>query len=190
MNIDMETNRNTKMLENIGSANELYKKLINEVSNSSSWEINDLNEDMAIVNQVIMSYWKPRYLLDHRNQYAYEFMNSNEILCTVTQDDIDWDSMQGVSEDCKFRARALDFHYPSFIYKFINGVAEVRWQLKPDGRYFMDEDGYGMSDDEEVDIYGFIDRKGKVVIKFRYIGDDYNLLKAMRVDAEKRNIQS
>ena len=31
----------------------------------------------------------------------------------------------------------------------------------------QDEDGYGMTDDEEVDLRGSIDRKGRVVEKFR-----------------------
>ena len=43
----------------------------------------------------------------------------------------------------------------------------IGWQLTPDGRYYMDEDGYGMTDDEEITIYGQIDQQGKVVKKFK-----------------------
>lgn len=32
--------------------------------------------------------------------------------------------------------------------------------------YYRDEDGFGMTDDEEIKLYGAIDRKGKVVKKF------------------------
>ncbi len=32
--------------------------------------------------------------------------------------------------------------------KFKNGVVLVEWTLYPDGRYFMDEDGYGMEDND------------------------------------------
>ena len=45
-------------------------------------------------------------------------------------------------------------------------MAEVEWQLNPDGMYYRDEDGFGMTDDEEINLYGTIDRKGKVVKKF------------------------
>jgi hypothetical protein len=55
-------------------------------------------------------------------------------------------------------------------------VAEVSWQINPDGRYYMDEDGYGMTDDEEITIYGFIDQKAKVVVKFRNINECYGEL--------------
>ena len=45
-------------------------------------------------------------------------------------------------------------------------MAEVEWQLNPDGMYYRDEDGFGMTDDEEIKFYGAIDRNGKVVKKF------------------------
>lgn len=103
---------------------------------------------------------------------------------TVTKGDIDWESMKGLPEAAVCRARSLDFHFPSFVSRYENGVAQVRWELNPDGMYYMDEDGYGMTDDDEVDIYGFIDRMGNVVVKFKDIHNDRNLLKAMRMEAE------
>jgi len=44
----------------------------------------------------------------------------------------------------------------------------VRWQINPDGRYYMDDDGFGMTDDEEITLLGKIDRTGKVVVPFSY----------------------
>ena len=111
-------------------------------------------------------------------------MDGSETLRTVKQDDIDWESLKGIPEDVISRARSLDFHFPSFVRKYENGVAEVSWQLNPDGMYYMDEDGYGMTDDDEVEIYGFIDRKGNVIVKFKNINEDWNLLRAMRKEAE------
>ena len=131
-----------------------------------------------------MQYWKPRFLVDHNEKRAYEFMNCNEYLQTVGSDDILWSSLTGVSEEALNRARGLFAHYPTFIRKFQNGVAEVSWQINPDGQYFMDEDGFGMTDDKEIEIYGFIDRRGKVLVKFQMIktSDD---LKRMRKEAEE-----
>ena len=101
---------------------------------------------------------------------------------------IDWESLKGIPEDVINRARNLDFHFPSFVRKYENGVAEVSWQLNPDGMYYMDEDGYGKTDDDEVEIYGFIDRKGNVIVKFKNIQEDWNLLRAMRKEAESIRI--
>ena len=56
--------------------------------------------------------------------------------------------------------------------------------LNPDGRYYMDDDGFGMTSDREIEIYGFIDQKAEVVVKFRYINDDSELDK-MRKEAEE-----
>ena len=39
---------------------------------------------------------------------------------------------------------------------------------RPDGRYYMDDDGFGITDDEEIALIGKIDRTGKVVVPFTY----------------------
>ena len=127
---------------------------------------NDFGEDMALVTQVIGRYWKPRYLMDKEARCAYEFMSIDEVLQIVTDEDIDWDSMKGLPQDAFDRAKAHSFHFPGHVYQYKNGVAEVEWQLNPDGMYYRDDDGFGMTDDEEINLYGAIDRKGKVVKKF------------------------
>lgn len=165
-------------------ARELYAMLDDEKyrQRRNNWKTEDLGEGMSIVEGVICQFWKPRYLMDHTTKCAYEFMDSYEVLCTVTQDDVDWESLKGLPEEYIERARNLDFTFPSFVWKYQNGVAEVCWQLNPDGRYWEDDDGYGMTSDQELNIHGFIDRKGRVLVKFRYLqtGDDWELHNAMR----------
>ena len=41
------------------------------------------------------------------------------------------------------------------------------WQVQPDGRYWADEDGFGMTSDVEIDLYTFIDEKGRFTAPFR-----------------------
>ena len=62
-------------------------------------------------------------------------------------------------------------------------MAEVSWQLNPDGRYYMDEDGFGMTSDEEITVYGFIDSEMNVLVKFQYIDVDWKRLDKMRREA-------
>ena len=90
---------------------------------------------------------------------------------------------KALPRDAQEQAKRLSFHYPSFIRTFKNGVAVVSWQLNPDGRYYMDEDGFGMTNDEEIEIYGLIDQKAKVIVKFRNI-QNFNELGEMRRMAE------
>ena len=46
-------------------------------------------------------------------------------------------------------------------------LAIISAWIYPDGRYFGDEDGFGMEDNDEVNIYGYIDTNCRVVRKFR-----------------------
>lgn len=143
-----------------------YKRICAPQYKDYPYEQRDLGEGMTLVSQVIGEYWKPRYLLDNEAKCAYEFMSIDEVLQIVTDEDIDWDSLKGLPQDAFERAKAHSFHFPGHVYQYKNGVAEVEWQLNPDGMYYRDEDGFGMTDDEEINLYGAIDRKGKVVKKF------------------------
>lgn len=149
-------------------AHELYNKLMSPEC-QRIYNFEDYGENMTIAKEVILQYWKPRFLLDHYAKCAYEFMTGNEVLCKVSDSDIDWESLKGLSEECLRRAHDRDAHFPTLIRMFRDGVAEVSWQLNPDGMYYMDEDGYGMTPDEEVTLLGYIDRHGNVVTKFHYL---------------------
>lgn len=162
----------------------LYDRLNAEHYSQYPYETKDIGEEMALVSQVIMQYWKPRFLLNHNTKCAYEFMDSSETLLTVTHADIAWETLDRLPNMAIECAKRLSFHFPSFIHPFKNGVAEVSWQLNPDGRYFMDDDGFGMTDDEEIKIYGLIDKTGKVIAKFQTI-NNYDELRMMREQAEK-----
>lgn len=50
---------------------------------------------------------------------------------------------------------------------FRDGVAYVQWTLQPDGRYYADSDGFGMTDDDEVNVYAFIDKKAHILVPFQ-----------------------
>ena len=146
----------------------LYKKLLGSKYRTYPYQVGDLHEGMATVELVFFSYWKPLYLVDHRSKRAWKFMDTSCSLLTITGDDIDWDSLKGLPEAVIMRAELLKGQFPTVIRRFHGGVAMVTWQLNPDGRYYMDEDGYGMTDDEKIELVGKIDREGKVVEKFRY----------------------
>lgn len=170
--------------KDVDNAAILYKELQSAKYSTYPCETKELGEDMAIVNEVIDGYWKPRFLIDNTAKTAVEFMNNMQMLVTVTTEDIDWDSLKHLNEDVLARAQRLDFGFPSFIHEFEHGVAEVSWQLNPDGMYYMDEDGYGMTNDREITIYGFIDRQGNVLVKFHAI-NKYKELDADRKKAER-----
>lgn len=155
------------------------------------YSVEKLGEDMSVIEQSIWGWWKQRYLIDNKNGRAYEIMNGDMNFVNFTTDDVDWESLAKLPEKAKTRAQWLSAQFPTFIHGFRNGVAKVSWQLNPDGRYYMDEDGFGMTSDEEITVYGFIDSQMNVLVKFQYIDKDWNRLDKMRQEAEtelnKRN---
>ena len=153
----------------------LYEVLGEEKYAQYPYRKEGLGEEMYVINRAICGYWKPVYLIDERNKGAEVFMNGAETLQTVSVEDIDWESLNGLQQDAIDRAKALDAGFPTFIYNYKDGVAKVSWQINPDGRYYMDEDGYGMTNDKEITVYGFIDRAGKPLVKFRYVHDSSEL---------------
>lgn len=76
-------------------------------------------------------------------------------------------------------------YYQKFaVERFKNGVAIVEWTLYPDCQYFMDEGGYGMEDNEKSVLYGFIDKKARVVIPFQ--AKSWKELEKQCPEAEKK----
>lgn len=172
------------MLGHESETEQLYKVLNTDEYKEYPYKYSDLGEGMAVIDETMWGWWKHRFLINHNTKRAYEFMNKDQKLVTVTEDDIDWKSLKNLPENAIGRAKAFSFHFPSFIRHFENGVAEVSWQLNPDGRYYMDEDGYGMTDDREITIYGFIDCQGNVLVKFQAI-NKYKDLARDRKEAER-----
>lgn len=155
------------------SGNETYEQKMYQLLNTvhytkGHYKHEDMGEEMTLVWQVIWSWWKPRFLLDRTTQCAYEIMNTNYELVTVTDEDIDWDSLKNLPKNAIARAIRHNAMFPTLIRPFHNGLAKVDWQIHPDGKYYMDEYGFGMTRDQELTLFGSIDRMGNVVDKFVY----------------------
>ena len=73
--------------------------------NQEQYETTDNGEDMSLVKQSILGWWIPRFLLDYRTQFSYEFMDPGEYLVTVTNEDIDWKCLDGLSGEIIARGR-------------------------------------------------------------------------------------
>lgn len=56
--------------------------------------------------------------------------------------------------------------FASFIYPFVGDKAVFCWMVQPDGRYWADEDGYGMEDDYEVNLYAVFNKEGRFITPF------------------------
>ncbi len=165
-------NINSKILQMTGAEpdeQKMYRMLMSEQYRTPPYEMCDLEDKMALVEQNIHGWMKPRFLLDHRAQTAYEFMDKGFVLVTVRDEDVHWDSLKGLPEQIIARARRHDGYFPTVVYGFRNGKADVQWQINPDGGFYMDNYGFGMTDDLVIPLWGKIDRTGCVVEPFRYL---------------------
>lgn len=157
--------------EPITEAQEMYQTLLkyDETLRNLPYKTeDDPDEGISIISEVIYGWWKQRWVMNHNKKTAFEFIDQNENLVAITDNDIDWDSLNGLEQEYIDRAHRHYAGFPTIIRGFNNGVANVEWQLNPDGQYFMDEDGFGMTDDVEIALWGKIDCNGHIIEKFHY----------------------
>ena len=146
---------------------ELYVELKKAQYDSRPYDrLTGMGNSMEIVEEVIDGYWRERFLINNAEKTAYELMDRSLHLTFLTEKDVDWESVRTLENNRN--AYSFSAYYQRFVVeKFKEGVALVEWTLYPDGRYFMDEDGYGMEDNDESVLYGFIDTRANVVIPFQ-----------------------
>ncbi len=162
------------------TAEQLYIDLKAQIAEGCWDDVTVCEDGTTRVDFLYGSWWKLKYILDDVNRRAYEIIDSARRFEFVSENDIDWATLQNIPESAMEKAKTFSAVYPFNIGRFENGVAEVSWQLIPDGYYYMDDDGYGMTDDEEITLYGFVDREMNVITKFQYIGKDWSRLKEIR----------
>ena len=102
---------------------------------------------------------------------VYPISEPNGKLVGFTLDDIDWDNVNQLERNSDAKRLVADYGGLS-IGDFKDGIAYVSWMLYPDGRYFADEDGFGMEDNDEVNISAYIDNQCRVVVKFQDMEDN------------------
>lgn len=163
------------------SPQELYVELKKAQYDRRPYDrLSDMGDNMEIVEEVIDNYWRERFLINNAEKTAYELMDRSLRLTFLTEKDVDRESVRTL--DNNRNAYSFSAYYQRFaVEKFKEGVALVEWTLYPDGRYFMDEDGYGMEDNDASVLYGFIDTHANVVIPFQ--AKSWEELEKMRPDA-------
>ena len=164
------------------SGNKLYDTLMEQQRNGKRFQIHDVGCSMETYWESIDGYWRLRYLVNTQTGQAYEIVNPGLTLMAFTLDDIIMDEVEKL--DNSDNARRLSARYGIDIYRFENNVAYVEWTLYPDGRYFMDEDGFGMEPNDETVIGAYIDTDCRVLVKFQDMHDDDKKQK-LRIVAEE-----
>ena len=114
---------------------------------------------------------KKKSLICRTLKKVYPISEPSGKLVGFTLDDIDWDNVNQLEHNYDAKRLVADYGGLS-IGDYQDGIAYVSWMLYPDGRYFADEDGFGMEDNDEVNISAYIDTQCRVVVKFQDMEDD------------------
>lgn len=83
----------------------------------------------------------------------------------LTEADIEPSAMRLIKQQCPYLA--FKARYRFWVFPFTGSKAAVEWTVRPDGSYYADSDGFGMTDDKEITLHGFINTKGRPIGQFR-----------------------
>ena len=147
------------------SPEQLYALLLNKEFETQPYKKEHLGQGMVAVCDTFREHWQPRFLIDTMAKRAYEFMSEDYHLITVQEGDINFQSFR-LEDGAISVAKGRNVIYPITLHRFHKGYAMVSWPLSCDESNYVDEDGYGMTNEEEVIVYGFIDKQCRVIFPF------------------------
>lgn len=110
----------------------------------------------------------PLYIVNTETRKYKKLVDADGDVVGFTKDDIDYKSLEGVEHTgCAY---TMESRYSGIgrWADFRDGICALGWMLYPDGMYFADEDGFGMEDNDEVEIYCVIDKNFNVLKPFQY----------------------
>lgn len=115
--------------------------------------------------------WRNRslYVMNTELKTIYPLVNPHGVLIGFTHNDIDWESVNKLEHNGD--AMDLVVRYAFGLGAYRDGVARFDWMLYPDGQYFADESGFGMEDNDEVNVSAYIDKECRVLVKFQDMED-------------------
>ena len=126
----------------------------------------------------------PLFFANSHTGKARQLLDENSNLVGFEDRDFDWEKLKAVEHPYDVNHKHVDYGGLGRYSDFRDGVCCLCWMLYPDGRYFADEDGYGMEDNEEENVYCIIDSNLRIVIPWQPMTDG-EMAEKMREAREK-----
>ena len=141
-----------------------HRRILDDIeANPSRYEIRQLLGDKILrIDSSDGSMWLCRN--DGGTRRLITLVEHGEVKF-LTEADIEPSTLRLIKHQCPYLA--FKAHYRFWVFPFTGSKAAVEWTVRPDGSYYADSDGFGMTDNEEVTLHGFIDTNGRPIGKFR-----------------------
>ena len=141
-----------------------HRKILDDIeANPSRYEIRQLLGDKIFrIDSSDGSMWLCRN--DGGTRRLITLVEHGEVKF-LTEADIEPSTLRLIKHQCPYLA--FKARYSFWVFPFTGSKAAVEWTVRPDGSYYADSDGFGMTDDEEITLHGFIDTNGRPIGKFR-----------------------
>lgn len=141
-----------------------HRRILDDIeANPSSYEIRQLLGDKILrIDSSDGSMWLCRN--DGGTRRLITLVEHGEVKF-LTEADIEPSAMRLIKQQCPYFA--FKARYRFWVFPFTGSKAAVEWTVRPDGSYYADSDGFGMTDDEEITLHGFINTKGRPIGQFR-----------------------
>lgn len=120
------------------------------------------------------------YIANTKRGEIRKFSSEENVL--VDDSEIDYEA---IIEGCTYgilSAAAKEVRYDGINRwdGFKSGLCALTWTLYPDGRFFADEDGFGMEDNDEEVAYAIINTNLEIVEPFRPVKNIDTYLRRLR----------
>lgn len=119
------------------------------------------------------------YLVNTKTGKA-RMIDSYGFLKGFSDEDIDFSTIDKFPHNHNAHTRRIDYAGINRWDNCEKGIFALSWMLYPDGRYFADEDGFGMEDNDELTVYCIMNDNLEVIRPFTVVPDIRALLKELR----------
>ena len=148
----------------MNNTEDAHRRILDDIeANPSRYEIRQLLGDKILrIDSSDGSMWLCRN--DGGTRRLITLVEHGEVKF-LTEADIEPSAMRLIKQQCPYLA--FKARYRFCVFPFTGSKAAVEWTVCPDGSYYADSDGFGMTDDEEITLHGFIDTDGRPIGQFR-----------------------
>lgn len=147
----------------MNNTEDAHRRILDDIeANPSRYEIRQLLGDKILRIDSSDGMWLCRN--DGGTRRLITLVEHGEVKF-LTEADIEPSALRLIKQQCPYLA--FKARYRFWVFPFTGSMAAVEWTVCPDGSYYADSDGFGMTDDEEITLHGFINTKGRPIGQFR-----------------------